>query len=49
MKEDYEVFYDKFRFTFLQMPAFDKPETELKNHYDKWCYIKKNKKKESQL
>jgi len=40
--EDYEVFYDKLRFIFLQMPAFDKKETELKNHYDKWCYFLQN-------
>jgi len=40
--EDHEVFYDKLRFTFLQMPAFDKKETELKNHYDKWCYFLQN-------
>jgi len=40
--EDHEVFYDKIRFTFLQMPAFNKPETDLKNHYDKWCYFLQN-------
>jgi len=40
--EDYEVFYDKLRFTFLQMPAFTKKETELKNHYDKWCFFLQN-------
>ena len=40
--EDHEVFFDKLRFTFLQMPAFEKKETELKNHYDKWCYFLQN-------
>jgi len=40
--EDHEIFFDKLRFTFLQMPAFAKKEDELKNHYDKWCYFLQN-------
>jgi len=40
--EDFQVFYEKLRFTFLQMPAFNKKEGELKNHYDKWCYFLQN-------
>jgi len=40
--EDHEVFYDKLRFTFLQMPAFTKKEDELISHYDKWCYFLQN-------
>jgi len=40
--EDHEVFYDKLRFTFLQMPAFEKEQEELLTHYDKWCYFIKN-------
>ncbi len=40
--EDHEIFFDKLRFTFLQMPAFGKKEHELKNHYDKWCYFLQN-------
>jgi len=40
--EDHEVFFDKLRFTFLQMPAFDKKENELKNQYDKWCFFLQN-------
>jgi len=40
--EDHQVFYDKLRFTFLQMPAFVKKEDELKSHYDKWCYFLQN-------
>jgi predicted transposase/invertase (TIGR01784 family) len=37
--EDHEVFYDKLRFTFLQMPAFNKGAKDLVTHYDKWCYF----------
>ncbi len=37
--EDHEVFYDKLRFTFLQMPAFKKEAKDLVTHYDKWCYF----------
>jgi predicted transposase/invertase (TIGR01784 family) len=40
--EDHEVFFDKLRFTFLQMPAFDKKEKDLITHYDKWCYFLQN-------
>jgi len=40
--EDHEVFFDKLRFTFLQMPAFDKEENDLITHYDKWCYFLQN-------
>jgi len=40
--DDHEVFFDKLRFTFMQMPAFDKDEKDLKTHYDKWCYFIKN-------
>ena len=39
--EDGFVFYDKLGFRFLQMPYFQKTETELVTHYDKWCYFLK--------
>ena len=31
-----------FRMTFLQMPKFDKPESECSTDLDKWLYILKN-------
>jgi len=37
-----KVFYNKLRFTFMQMPAFDKKEDQLETHYDKWCYFLKH-------
>jgi predicted transposase/invertase (TIGR01784 family) len=40
--QDGEVFYDKLHFKFIQMPLFDKTESELENRFDKWCYFLKN-------
>jgi len=39
--EDGFVFYEKLGFRFLQMPYFNKTESELVSHYDKWCYFLK--------
>jgi len=41
-EQDGDVFYDKLRFIFLQMPLFTKTETELESHRDKWLYFLKN-------
>lgn len=40
--QDGEVFYDKLRLKFLQMPLFDKTESELVSQEDKWYYFLKN-------
>jgi predicted transposase/invertase (TIGR01784 family) len=37
-----EKFYDKLQLTYLQMPAFNKTESELNGHFDKWAYFLKN-------
>ena len=37
-----ENFSDKLHFRFVQMPAFQKTESELTSHFDKWCYFLKN-------
>ncbi len=37
-----KVFSDKLRFIYLEMPKFNKTETELETHYDKWMYVIKN-------
>ncbi|MBB3696846.1 Rpn family recombination-promoting nuclease/putative transposase [Flammeovirga yaeyamensis] len=34
-----EVFYDKLKFIYLELPKFKKSEQELSNHFDKWIYI----------
>lgn len=37
-----EVFYDKLGLIYLQMPAFKKTDSELKDKFDKWAYFLKN-------
>jgi predicted transposase/invertase (TIGR01784 family) len=40
--QDGDLFFDKLHFKFLQMPLFRLQESELKTHFDKWCYFLKN-------
>ena len=37
-----EVFYDKLTYIYVEIPKFDKKETELVTMYDKWMYVLKN-------
>lgn len=41
-KATQKVFYDKLQFIYLEMPKFDKTESQLQNHYDKWMFLLKN-------
>lgn len=34
-----EVFYDKLKFIYLELPKFNKKEEELETHFEKWLYI----------
>ena len=34
-----EVFYDKLKFVYLELPKFKKEEEELETHFDKWMYV----------
>lgn len=34
-----EVFYDKLKFVYLELPKFQKKEEELVTHFDKWLYV----------
>ena len=34
-----EVFYDKLKFIYIELPKFKKEESELKTHFDKWMYV----------
>ena|ERR1017187_2419550 len=36
------VFYDKLHFCFVQMPFFDKNESQLETQFDKWLFFLKN-------
>jgi predicted transposase/invertase (TIGR01784 family) len=40
--QDCEPFYEKLHFKFLQMPAFNKTESELVTKFDKWAFFLKN-------
>ena len=35
-----EVFYDKLKFIYLELPKFKKKEKDLKTHFDKWVYVR---------
>ena len=37
--QDGEVFYDKLKFIYLELPKFTKKENELETHFDKWLYV----------
>lgn len=37
-----EVFYDKLTYIYVEIPKFDKKESELTTMYDKWMYVLKN-------
>ena len=34
-----EVFYDKLKFVYIELPKFTKTEEELENQFDKWLYV----------
>ena len=34
-----EVFYDKLKFIYIELPKFKKTEEELENHFEKWLYV----------
>ncbi|GAB4405264.1 MAG: Rpn family recombination-promoting nuclease/putative transposase [Bacteroidia bacterium] len=34
-----EVFYDKLKFVYIELPKFQKQEDELETHFDKWLYV----------
>lgn len=37
-----QVFYDKLKFVYLEMPHFNKKESQLENRLDKWLYFIKH-------
>ncbi|MEZ5045276.1 MAG: Rpn family recombination-promoting nuclease/putative transposase [Saprospiraceae bacterium] len=34
-----EVFYDKLKFIYIELPKFKKNEDELETHFEKWLYV----------
>lgn len=41
-QETSSVFYDKLTYIYLEMPKFQKTETELDTRFDKWMFVLKN-------
>jgi predicted transposase/invertase (TIGR01784 family) len=41
-QETKNVFYDKLTYIYLEMPKFQKTETELDTRFDKWMFVLKN-------
>ncbi len=37
-----EVFYDKLKYIYIELPKFKKTLEELETHFDKWMYLLKN-------
>lgn len=40
--DTHEVFYDKLTYIYVEIPKFDKTESELVTMYDKWMFVLKN-------
>ena len=40
--QHHQVFYDKLRFIYIEMPHFNKPLEQLESHCDRWLYFIKN-------
>ena len=40
--DTHELFYDKLTYIYVEIPKFDKKESELESMYDKWMYVLKN-------
>lgn len=34
-----EVFYDKLKFIYIELPKFNKSEEEIETHFEKWLYV----------
>lgn len=41
-RETHELFIDKMRFIFLELPSFCKEEEECENDFERWIYVLKN-------
>lgn len=35
----YEVFYDKLKFIYIELPKFEKTLAGLESHVDKWLFV----------
>jgi predicted transposase/invertase (TIGR01784 family) len=40
--QDCQVFYEKLKFIYLELPKFQKTINQLSNHFDKWLFLLKH-------
>lgn len=40
--QECQVFYDKLKFIYIELPKFQKTLDQLNSHFDKWMYLLKN-------
>ena len=40
--ETNDIFYEKLKYVYLEMPKFKKEANELETHFEKWMYVLKN-------
>ncbi|WP_424100557.1 Rpn family recombination-promoting nuclease/putative transposase [Moorena producens] len=40
--QDCQVFYDKLKFLYIELPKFTKTLDQLETHFDKWLFVLKN-------
>ena len=41
-RDTHELFTDKMRYIFLELPSFNKEENECENDFERWIYVLKN-------
>ena len=41
-RDTHELFSDKMRYIFIELPSFDKEEDECVNDFERWIYVLKN-------
>ena len=41
-RDTHELFSDKMRFIFIELPSFDKEEEQCENDFERWIYVLKN-------
>lgn len=38
-RDTHELFSDKMRFIFIELPSFDKEEEQCENDFERWIYV----------
>ena len=48
-RDTHELFTDKMRYIFIELPSFTKEEDECENDFERWIYVLKNMEKLQRL